>query len=384
MKILAIETSCDETAIALIEGTMEKNVAKGRILAHLLSSQTDIHKAYGGVVPSIAKREHQKMLIPVLEEVFKKAGVSPAPVPRLSKGLPEKIKFLLAREPDLQKQTVSFLRTYSRPPVDAVAVTVGPGLEPALWVGINLAKTLSFAWNVPIIPVNHMEGHLYSPFIRGRRFNSNRVQFPAVALLVSGGHTELVAAKDLTNYQKLGMTRDDAAGEAFDKVARMLDLPYPGGPEISRLANRKLPKNAPLVSLPRPMIDSADYDFSFSGLKTAVLYALKNFPEVTDAVRVAVAKEFQAAVIETLSEKTMRAAEEYNAVSILLGGGVAANKSLRDTLSSRARESGKNLFLPEAELTTDNAAMIAVSGLINYPRQTTVLDNIAASGTMSL
>ena len=278
MKILAIETSCDETAISVLEAV--KNEKKGgkvtfKVLSNVVLSQVKIHEKYGGVFPALAKREHQKALVPVLTEALKRAGMLKkiklvASIPNTQYSV---LNTILEREPELLKHILKILPKLKNPNVDAIAVTYGPGLEPALWVGINFAKALSMLWGIPIIPVNHMEGHLFSPFAKGNIFSVPKIKFPILALLVSGGHTELILVKKWGRYQKIGETRDDAAGEAFDKVARMLGLPYPGGPQISKIG--KLGK-AKVYPLPRPMLNSKDFDFSFSGLKTAVLYTIKN------------------------------------------------------------------------------------------------------------
>jgi N6-L-threonylcarbamoyladenine synthase len=232
MKLLGIETSCDETAVCIIaaEGNFGAEF-RYNILGNALLSQATLHAKFGGVFPNLAKREHAKNLVPILKEALGQAGEL-----RLDQSSPAtaSLKALLVREPELLEQLEAFLQTHAKPDVDAIAVTAGPGLEPALWVGINFAKALSFAWNIPIVAANHMEGHIVLSMMGKERLAP--FEFPALALLISGGHTELVLSKEFGTYQPIGQTRDDAAGEAFDKVARMLELPYPGGPEISRLA----------------------------------------------------------------------------------------------------------------------------------------------------
>ena len=284
MKILAIETSCDETAISIVEAAGNLNAPQFKILAHQISSQVALHARYGGVVPSIAKREHSKLLIPILIATLKEAVLYQA-------GkiiLPIETQQILNREPELLTAVENNLTKITKPKIDAIAVTRGPGLEPALWVGINLAKLLALTWDLPLIPTNHLEGHLISPLAADHQseMTDQKINFPAIALIISGGHTELILLKNWCEYEKIGQTRDDAVGEAFDKVARLLGLPYPGGPALSKLATQanlevKLP-NGSLTSkrkwqLPRPMLHSGDYDFSFSGLKTAVLYTIKNY-----------------------------------------------------------------------------------------------------------
>lgn len=305
MRILGIETSCDETAFALAIGEGETV----RIERSLVSSQADLHAKYGGVVPEVAARAHVEMLIPLMKEL----GIDP-----------------------------------SGKDIDAIAVTAGPGLLPSLRIGVEFAKALAFAWEKPLIPVNHLEGHIYSTWFQ------NPPSFPALALLVSGGHTEIVLMKDHGDYDLIGMTRDDAAGEAFDKVAKLLGLGYPGGPEISRLAKESVDP----VPFPRPMIASGDYDFSFSGLKTAVSVFSNEHPDTKPED---VAAGFQEAVIDVLATKLMKAVDEYGPSSVLLTGGVSANTGLREEIARRLGEQAV-FHAPELSLTGDNAAMIAAAG----------------------
>ncbi|KKU85174.1 MAG: putative tRNA threonylcarbamoyladenosine biosynthesis protein Gcp [Parcubacteria group bacterium GW2011_GWA2_47_8b] len=324
MRILAIETSCDDTSLALVEcrgrlpaGRQGLKTPRFKVLKNIISSQIKIHRPFGGVVPTLAKREHIKNLPKILQKL--------------------KIENLKLK-------------------IDAVAVTVGPGLEPALWAGIEFAKELAKKLNKPLIGVNHMEGHLYSNVLK-----NIRIDFPAIALVVSGGHTILLKMTSLTKWKKLGETRDDAAGEAFDKVARLLGLPYPGGPEIQKLAA----EGKPVINFPRPMLREKSYDFSFSGLKTAVLYYLRDNPTASKAD---VAASFQQAVIDVLVAKSVRAAREYGAESILLCGGVSANKALRMFLQAAAKKLGVGFFVPDFEFNTDNAAMIAAAAYIQKLR----------------
>ena len=314
MNILAIETSCDDTAIAILNIAPANNNRgeKAHILANIVHSQIRIHAPYGGVFPSLAKREHAKNLMPLLIAALKKARLFTKEEPLLQEENFLFAKKLLEKEPELLTQFLSKIPAIKKPPIDAIAVTYGPGLEPALWVGINFAKALSRAWGVPIIAANHMEGHLFSPFMRGKTFSIPNLSFPVLALLISGGHTELVLMKDWNKYRIIGQTRDDAVGEAFDKVARMLSLPYPGGPEVSKRAllfNQSGKKME--ISLPRPMLHSDDCDFSFSGLKTAVKYLLDDFKKagisLTDKLISEICHEFQSAVTDVLVSKTMRA-----------------------------------------------------------------------------
>ena len=328
MKILAIETSCDETAIAILEVINKKFGVRSNIVL----SQIKIHKPFGGVVPNLAKREHQKNLPIVLKKALIESGIS------LSK-------------------------------IDAIAVTYGPGLEPALWMGINFAEELAKNLKKPLIPINHLEGHIYASWL-----SEKAPDFPLLALIVSGGHTELVLMKKHLNYKILGETLDDAAGEAFDKVARLLKLGYPGGPEISRLATKFKPEarnpksetNSKYKILntkylfPRPMFNSPDLNFSFSGLKTAVLYYLRDNPNFDKSE---IAYEFQQAVVDVLVKKTEKAIKKYKPKSLVVGGGVAANTALRHTLETLIKKHNLkiNLFLSPLWLTGDNAAMIAVA-----------------------
>jgi len=302
--ILGIETSCDETAAAV--------VANGAaILSSVVSSQVDLHARFGGVVPEIASRAHVELLTPVSAEALVEAGVSDG--------------------------------------VDAVAATVGPGLAGALLIGVSAAKAMAMVWGVPFVGVNHMEAHLYASLL-----GEHDLKPPMVALLVSGGHTMLVDMKDHGRYRVLGSTVDDAAGEAFDKVARFLGLSYPGGPAIQEAATTGDPEAIPF---PRAMIDDG-YDFSFSGLKTAVINYVRKHPDVSTPD---VAASFQAAVVDVLVTKAVRAASESGAESLCLGGGVAANSLLRQRTSEECATRGLRAVLPTLAMCTDNAAMVAAA-----------------------
>jgi len=411
MKILAIETSCDETSVAVLEcqGDLPKageslNLSFD-VLAHSLNSQIDMHQEYGGVFPSVAKREHGRNLTHLLQQVLKKSGfgISNSQFPisnQFSNDKISKLEDMLKREPELLKQFLDYIPRISIPEIDAIAVTVGPGLEPALWVGLNFAKALSLVWDKPLIPVNHMEGHIFSVLIQNRKENpkseirnpkqiasGKNVQnmelgirnyensphptpftFPMISLLISGGHTQLVLVKDWGEYEIVGETRDDAVGEAFDKVARMLGLPYPGGPQISRLAEeaRNSPKSEVRsleTKLPRPMLNTDDFDFSFSGLKTAVLYKIKD-RVLDDSEKIAIAREFEDAVTEVLVKKTKNALIKSGATTLVVGGGVIANKHIRESLEEMTKEIGVEIKMPERDLTGDNAIMIGVVGYI--------------------
>ncbi len=349
LKILAIETSADETSVSVMEVKEKNGTPVFKVLGHGIASQIKLHREYGGIYPSLAKREHAKNLPIVFKKALKQAKIDKA---------------------------------------DLIAVTYGPGLEPALWQGIVFAKELSKKWGVSIVPVNHMEGHILSVFgkVKGE-FKIEKPKFPVLSLLVSGGHTELVFVKDWGEYKIIGSTRDDAAGEAFDKVARMLDLPYPGGPEISKLAEveRKNKKDSS-INLPRPMMYTKDYDFSFSGLKTAVLYYVQDHGPLNKKMKSEIAHEFENAVVETLVYKTMKAIKEYNIKTLIVGGGVSANKHLQKTIKKEVKKLGNkvDIRLPSKNLSTDNSIMIGIAGYANYLKKGLKKTNIAAEGNLSL
>lgn len=388
MNILAIETSCDETAVCLLK------IEDGHftVLGNALLSQIDIHREFGGVYPNLAKREHAKNLTPLFESVLRGANMlSPSDKVELSKDLVGELKTLLEREPELFSRLSVFLGSHEKSPIDLIAVTNGPGLEPALWVGINFAKALSRAWNIPLVPVNHMEGHIYSSVLKkhgGASYDIPDITFPILSLLISGGHTELVLARSWGAYELIGETRDDAIGEAFDKVARMLGLPYPGGPEISHLAKEARDENLPPIEpLPRPMLDSDDLDFSFSGLKTAVLYELKKQESVSKLYKKQMAREFEDAVADVLVEKTKRALEETNAKALIIGGGVSANSTIRTRFQALIKNEFPDitLYVPEPSLTTDNAIMIGIAGYFHRNQDTpTDPQEITAEGHLRL
>ena len=371
MKILAIETSCDETAISIIEAKGELKKPHFKIIADTVISQINIHKEYGGVFPALAKREHTRNLLPILKTTLRKANlISNSQFP-ISKQTTNKIHKILEREIEIAEPLLEFVKTHKIPKIDAISVTQGPGLEPALWTGINFAKALSLLWNKPLIPVNHMEGHLVASLLKSK-VTSNKykgVEFPALGLLISGGHTELVLIKDWMDYKLIGQTRDDAVGEAYDKVARMLGLPYPGGPEISKLSE-EFSKNLKLktknFSLPRPMINTNDFDFSFSGLKTAVLYMIKKIKNVTPEIQKEICHEFEQAVIDVLITKTKKAIIKNNVKTLILGGGVTANKKIRKEFKKLEKEFKIDVLVPDIKYTGDNATMIAIAGYFRY------------------
>ena len=412
MRILAIETSCDETAIAILACTGDEKSAQFRVLGNALLSQIEIHKPYGGVFPSLAKREHAKNLVPILEAALEEAELLREDAQIIPEETRANISEMLAREPGLAEAFFEFLSECEPPAIDAIAVTTGPGLEPALWVGINFAKALALLWKKPLVAVNHMEGHILAALAqnaqrdtspsRGVTLCVQRVTLPVLALLISGGHTELVLMKEWLQYELIGRTRDDAVGEAFDKVARMLGLPYPGGPEISKLAEERRDRATrkrvgtvseraeeerveALVKLPRPMLHENSCDFSFAGLKTAVLYLLKENPNMSEDEKTHVALEFENAVTEVLWKKTARALEETGAHTLVIGGGVSANAHIRRvfTDSIHHEHAGVELRIPPADLTTDNAIMIALAGFYRAQRKEFTTD-IAANGNLSL
>jgi len=310
--ILGIETSCDETAVAIVKnGTT--------IITNVVASQIKSHQRFGGVVPEIASRHHVEQITIVLDEAFEKSGLTWADI-------------------------------------DAIAVTEGPGLVGALLIGVNAAKAIAFTQQKPLIGVHHIAGHIYANRLE------QSFEFPLVALIVSGGHTELIYMKEHGHYEVIGETRDDAAGEAFDKVARMLDLPYPGGPQIDRLAAT----GQATIDFPRAWLEQGSYDFSFSGLKSAVINKIHNAEQRGETLKKEdIAASFQASVIEVLVEKTYRAAQNYHAKQVIVAGGVAANNGLRQALEEKFKHNIP-IQIPSLGLCTDNAAMIAAAGTVAY------------------
>ncbi|HTR18935.1 MAG TPA: tRNA (adenosine(37)-N6)-threonylcarbamoyltransferase complex transferase subunit TsaD [Candidatus Paceibacterota bacterium] len=379
MRILGIETSCDETAVCVIEadGDFGTNF-KFNVLGNALFSQAKLHEQYGGVFPNVAKREHAKNLVPLLSRILPEGGKTDAD--------DQVLRELLHREPELYEQLTAFFATHGKPDIDALAVTYGPGLEPCLWVGVNFAKALSLAWNVPIVGVNHMEGHIVLSMMQKEHLA--QFEFPLLALLISGGHTELVVSKEWLQYEVVGQTRDDAAGEAFDKVARLLGLPYPGGPEISKRAEEaRQGKLVSEFSLPRPMLHEDNLDFSFAGLKTAVRKIVDANPSLSDDARKALAMEFENAVADVLVEKTLRAIDQFGANTIVVGGGVSANTYIRERLASALRDEGEpaKLLVPPPDLATDNALMIALAGYFHALKKDYVsIEYLRANGNLRL
>jgi N6-L-threonylcarbamoyladenine synthase len=383
MKLLSIETSCDDTAISIFKVKGGIQNASFKVLANNTNSQINIHIPYGGVYPALAKREHEKNLPILLEASLLQAKLKP------KKG----------RTLGIQKGPTL------NPGIDAIAVTYGPGLEMSLWTGLTFAKDLAKKWKVPLIPTNHMEGHVLSVFGKDKgKFKISKLKLPLLTLLASGGHTQLVLTKKWMEYEIIGESLDDAVGEAFDKVARMLDLPYPGGPQISKLAEKarehfketenfsgprfsgslsrpdheksSVSSHVPSsFSLPRPMLKSKDFNFSFSGLKTAVLYLVKDLggiEKISEKTKSEIAMEFENAAIECLTYKTSKAIETYKIKTLIVAGGVAANKHLRNEIkkitTAKAEQASKKvkLLLPTKELNGDNSLMIGIAGYLNY------------------
>ena len=359
-KILAIETSCDETAVAVVSFSEKSGVCAYTVLGHALYSQADTHAAYGGVYPSLAKREHQKNIVPLTLSALAKAGITLEKRKIAMTDAQKKQIDLICERDEILRKNLSEILIYNRPAVDYIAVTRGPGLAPALWVGVNIARVLSHVWSVPLIGVNHMIGHSVIGLADGVRIAA--AAEPLLALLVSGGHTEFVLKKN-NIYKKIGETRDDALGESFDKVARMLKLGYPGGPIISAYASRSRARGKTgLMPFPRPLTQKDTLDFSYSGLKTAVHRKVTLHPDMTEKMKEDIAREFEDAAIETVIRKTTYAIETYCPKTFVLGGGVAANTTLRTSLTElRRRYPTTQFYLPDPSLTTDNAVMIALA-----------------------
>jgi N6-L-threonylcarbamoyladenine synthase len=384
MKILGIETSCDETAISLIEVNQKKQTV--HILGNTVHSQIDIHASYGGVFPTLAKREHQANLVPVLARTLAEAGIHEVG----KTPLPPEVEEILFKDYELFVAFNKFVPKIKKPDIDFISVTMGPGLEPALWVGICFARALSLTWNIPLIACNHMEGHILTALISKHEdlYKLLEPKLPALSLLISGGHTQIVLMEKPGTYKILGDTRDDAIGECFDKIARTLGLQYPGGPKISKLASeaRKECIESP-KPLPRPMIDSDNLDFSFSGLKTAVLYLVQELTKgtsLTDNQVKGIARETEDSVTDVIISKIQKAAEEYAAESIVVGGGVIANKNIREHLEKFANNSGITLLLPQFDHATDNGLMIALAGYFNRDKALKPGSEIKATGTLPL
>lgn len=365
IRVLSIETSCDETAAALVEARKTGGGFEVEVLSNVVASQIDLHKKWGGVYPELASRAHLEAMIPVLEEAIEPLGKS--------------------QSVNLKVQNDnSKLRNLD--PIDAVAVTVGPGLIGSLLMGVEMAQILASYFKKPVVPVNHLEGHIYASFVNDAKakIQNSKIKiegdvFPLLALVVSGGHTSLVLMKDHLHYQTVGQTIDDAAGEAFDKVARIMDLGYPGGPVIEQLAQSG---NEDAYKLPLAMLDRDNLDFSFSGLKTAVLYLTKD-PRTGKKLKynkADLAASFQKTVCEILVKKTLLAIKKYQPKTVILGGGVSANSYLRDYFTkSVSQNSLAQILIPPKNLSTDNAVGIGIAGAIKFlDGQKTSWDKIEA------
>jgi len=400
MKILSIETSCDDTSISIMEAKGGIKNPSFKILADNSNSQIKTHIPYGGVFPMLAKREHIKNLPIIFEKTLREA----------------KLNKKSAHSHDDS-------RVNREKPIDAIAVTYGPGLEPSLWTGITFTQELVKKWKIPVVPVNHMEGHVLSVFGKNKgKFTIPKIKFPILSLLVSGGHTQLVLTKKWMEYEIIGESLDDAVGEAFDKVARMLNLPYPGGPQISKLAEEERAKekqflrgvsqadgprgSAPRVrgdsdpekisfsfALPRPMLYSKNFNFSFSGLKTAVLYLIKKIGKIDEKTKSKIALEFENAAIECLVYKTKKAIEKYKINTVIVAGGVACNIHLKNEMKKMTSHIKKHtnkkikLFFPAKELATDNSIMIGIAGYLQYVKRKGKFEkasNIKANGSLKL
>ena len=313
MLILGIESSCDETGLALYD-------SESGLIGHVLNSQVDLHRLYGGVVPELASRDHIRFILPLLDELFNKTN----------KNVTE---------------------------LDAIAYTKGPGLSGALLVGASVAESLAMSLDIPTIPIHHLEGHLLSPFLE-----NDQPAFPFLALLVSGGHSQLIHVRELGDYEIIGDTLDDAAGEAFDKSAQLLGLGYPGGAALSNLAST----GSSFYSLPKPLINSDDLNFSFSGLKTAVLNLVKKEQPLDETKKANIAYAFQESITDVLTKKCLKALNEKNLSCLVVSGGVGANRQLRDKLKSLSQKHDFQLFFPSLEFCTDNGAMIAIAGFFRH------------------
>lgn len=393
MKILSIETSCDETAISLVDAEGEIDSPRFKILGNALFSQINLHKDYGGVYPNLAKREHARNLTPLLKKVLDESKEF-LEYDKLNVDSEDwdNIKETLKREYGLFEPFREYLEKVGTPNIDVISVTSGPGLAPALWVGISFASALSKLWNIPVLGINHMEGHIASILIENT--DKRQVDFPAIALLISGGHTELVKISHWGKYEILGKTLDDAVGEAFDKVARMLGLPYPGGPEVSKLAEKARVEETPHeAKFTRPMINSKDLNFSFSGLKTAVLYYIRDLTDngrimLSEKNKADIAREFEDTVIDVLFKKTIRTIEENEVKTLIIAGGVIANRKIASEFSNLENKyNNLKIITPTKSLSTDNSLMIASATYINlclFPELLKKSGQIIALGNLSL
>ncbi|MBL4644451.1 MAG: tRNA (adenosine(37)-N6)-threonylcarbamoyltransferase complex transferase subunit TsaD [Candidatus Pacebacteria bacterium] len=389
MKILAIETSFDEAGLAIIEYEQKGTTTSIEVLSDTLFSQAEAHEEYGGVYPTLAKQIHAKNLVPLLTQTLEEANLHiTTETTEVTSDSLLKIQTVLEREPEMFAELSGLLVHIRKPDIDAIAITHGPGLEPALWVGISFAKALSIAWDIPLTPVNHMEGHVAAALAisnTNKEFVIQEPQLPALALLISGAHTELILIKKWLDYEKIGSTRDDAIGEAYDKAARLLGFPYPGGPKISKLAQEARGENLlQPYSLPRPMLTTNDFDFSFSGLKTAVRNIVQSIEAPTDEQKKQIAREFDDAATEVLVAKTKSAIEEHAVQTLIVSGGVAASKYIRENLENLTKEyADMRFYVPTLDLATDNGRMIAFAAAI-HDSPATPAEEILANGNLSI
>lgn len=369
MIILGIETSCDDTAISLIKTSASALKKKQpifndfEILSNCISSQAKIHSQYGGVFPAVAKREHQKNLTPLLIKSLKNSGLLKKNKKSIDAKKLLKVQKILERNQEIFNDLKEFFKEYDIPEINKIAITIGPGLEPCLYTGVNFARSLSLYWDIPLSSVNHLEGHIFSNWLAP----IEKLEFPALALIVSGGNTQIVNIESLGKYKIIGETRDDASGECFDKTARILGLEYPGGPIIAKEA-KKFKKKKFNISLPRPMKYDKNYDFSFSGLKTAVLYDFKKRTEKDRKSKDYITEmcyEIERAVVDVLVFKTMKAAESLKTKTIILGGGVSANKELVKEFKKQCKIKKISFTAPLSKFSGDNAAMIALTALFS-------------------
>lgn len=402
MKILAIETSCDETSIAIIESVENpENKRIFKVLAHNTISQIDIHAEYGGVYPALARREHEKNLVPLLHKSLTDAGLlEDARQDTLAKDIGGEAEEFLERYPILKENLEDFFSKFDvSEQIDAIAITSGPGLPPALWVGVNFAKVLSvYLDGVPLYPINHMEGHIIGGIASNVNGNIeiHTLQYPALSFLISGGHTEFVLSQKENNYVKIGETLDDAVGESYDKVARLLDLPYPGGPKLAALAKlgrEELSKDAAFLKdvpkrFPRPLLHDNTLNFSFSGLKTHILYLVnslkeKNGGRLTEDEKMQIATEFEETVKEVFIKKLEKAILENNVQIVVVGGGVASNSYLRENFEKLAQNLHVKLYISSKELSTDNALMIALTAAQHIENDVLPSKDFQALGSLS-
>ena len=387
MKILSIETSCDETAISVL-GFLEERKAK--VLFDSTLSQVELHKKYGGVYPVLAKRLHSEKITLLFKEALEVSGFlkKREKEKTLTEDEEKKLSEIFLKDETNLGEIKNFYKEYEIEGLDGIAVTYGPGLEIALWVGFNFARAMSFLYQKKLIPVDHMEGHIFSSLIKTKKENIveiEEVEHPFLALLISGGHTDLILSDKNLSYKKIGGTLDDAVGEAYDKTARLLGLEYPGGPKVSALSEifkKSGRKNN--VSFPRPMLNQDNYNFSFSGLKTAVLYHVKD-REIKDEEKEEICNEFENSVSEVLFKKTKKFIQEEGVSSLIIGGGVSANDNLRNIFKEMEEEIvGLKVYLPEKKYTGDNALMIGVAAYFREKNNTYPKDIKSVNGNLDI